>query len=99
MGLYSLLGEEYVEVVDIFEGDWEWQIFTAWFNNKTNKYYWYGESGCSCDNYGDYVETLSELEYGDREALLRAVKSWYHNEITPQYLNTVAKIKNFNPLV
>lgn len=64
-----------VEVFTCFLGDYDWAEFRAW-KAPTGRFFWFGDSGCSCYGYGDGFTAAADFSDGDREALERAFRAW-----------------------
>ena len=71
----ATLDPQLLEVFTFAGGDYEWAEFRAW-KAPTGGFYWYGDSGCSCSQYGDRVTSLADFGNGDRDALERAWRAW-----------------------
>ncbi len=64
-----------VEVFAAGEGGYEWSEFVAW-QAPSGRLYWFADSGCSCNGYGDNFSTVADFSDGDRDALERAFRAW-----------------------
>lgn len=57
-------------------GSYDWDAFASWLDVDSGVFYWYEDSGCSCNSPGEMLRTLGDLQSGDREALTRAYVSF-----------------------
>lgn len=68
-----------LDLVEVFEdgdgGGYDWNVFKAW-RSPSGRFYWWDESGCSCNDYGDGFRAASDFGDGDRDALERAYRDW-----------------------
>jgi hypothetical protein len=93
--------EDWAEVALLEDGrgDYEWTEFKAFYSPSARRYFWHGDSGCSCNGWSDDVSTPAGFEDGDRAALLRAWESFTKDHSydfsTEDYLSGVAEIRNF----
>lgn len=93
--------EDWVRVAALEDGrcDYEWTEFRAFYSPSARRYLWHGDSGCSCNGWGDDVRTPSDFEDGDRAALLRAWETFtkdHSYDFSPaDYLVGVSTIKAF----
>lgn len=75
--------EDFVPVLSLDEGHYEWAEFHAWYSPGQRRYFWLGQTGCSCYSYE--VSSLGELQVGSRDDLLRSIHEWVQGEA--QYYN------------
>lgn len=91
--------EGWVEVaaLDDGRGDYEWSDFKAFYSPSARRYFWHGDSGCSCNGWGDDVSSAASFEDGDRPALLRAWETFAKEHFfnTGVYVSGVATLRNF----
>lgn len=97
-----LLGtEDWVSAAELDDGagGYEWTEFKAFYSPSARRYFWHGDSGCSCNGWGDGVGSASSFEDGDRAALLRAweafAKEHQYSIHVNEYLSGVSEIRNF----
>jgi hypothetical protein len=66
--------EDWVEVARLGDdgGSYEWTDFNVFYSPSARRYFWHGDSGCSCNGWGDGLSTAADFEDGDRASLLRA---------------------------
>jgi len=79
--------------------DYEWAEFRAFYSPSARRYFWHGDSGCSCNGWGDDVSTAASFENGGRADLLRAWENFtkdhgYYFGVG-EYLSGVAEIRKF----
>lgn len=92
--------EDWVEVGRLGDGGgYEWTDFNVFYSPSARRYFWHGDSGCSCNGWSDGLYSASDLEDGDRATLLRAWESFakehpYSIHVT-EYLAGVGEIKAF----
>jgi len=91
--------EDWVEVADLGEGGYSWCEFKAFYSPNARRYFWHGDSGCSCNSWNDDLNTAADFEDGDRAALLRAWEAFakehdYYVHVS-EYIPGVNTIRNF----
>lgn len=73
--------EDFDEVIEVDHGGGhEWSTLKAWYSPSRRRFFWLSDSGCSCNYFGQDVDSLSDFQDGDMDALLRAVKSHHEDE-------------------
>ena len=93
--------EDWIEVAALGDemGGYDWTEFKAFYSPSARRYFWHGDSGCSCNSWFDEISTAASFEDGDRAALLRAWEAFAkdHEYSIPVsvYLPGVAEIRNF----
>lgn len=93
--------EDWVEVGQLGDdgGSYDWTEFRAFYSPSARRYFWHGDSGCSCSGWGDDLSTSESFENGDRAALLRAweefAKDHSYGMPTPDYLFGVSEVRKF----
>lgn len=89
--------ENFVEVTDIGGGGYEWSEFRCWYDMRTGVYYWTLQGGCSC--YSFSVDSLGELQSGDRAAAIKAAREsdeeYFISDMAAQ--EGAARVRNFDP--
>lgn len=79
-------------------GGYEWTDFNAFYSPSARRYFWHGDSGCSCNSWIDDLSAAADFQDGDRAALLRAwevfAKDSYSIDVT-EYLNGASTIRDF----
>ena len=67
---------DWVEVGQLGDGGgYEWTDFNVFYSPTARRYFWHGDSGCSCNSWSDDLGAAADFEDGDRAALLRAWES------------------------
>jgi len=81
------------------QGGYEWCDFNAFYSPSARRYFWHGDSGCSCNSWGEDLTGPADFQDGDRAALLRAwetfAKEHEYSIRTTDYLAGVVTINNF----
>ena len=57
-------------------GGYDWTTFHAFWSPSARRFFWYGDSGCSCKEWGDNLESPSDFYDGDKAALQRAFREF-----------------------
>lgn len=90
---------DWVEVADISEGGYDWTEFRAFYSPSARRYFWHGDSGCSCNSWADGIASAANFEDGDKGALRRAweffAKERSYTFGAADYLNGVEQINKF----
>lgn len=76
---------DWVEVTELSYYDYDWSIFRAYYSPSARRYFWYGDSGCSCNDWTDLIESPADFENGDRQALIRALREFGPEEGRDRY--------------
>ena len=91
--------EDWAEVADLGEGGYSWAEFKAFYSPSARRYFWHGDTGCSCNGWDDDLATSADFQDGDRAALLRAWETFAkendYDITTPDYFAGVIEINNF----
>ena len=93
--------EDWVLVASLEDGrgDYEWTEFRVFYSPSARRYFWHGDGGCSCNGWGDGVNSSSSFEDGDRAGLLRAWKTFTEENSydfsATDYADGVTEIRNF----
>ena len=90
---------DWVEVSDLGEGGYEWTEFKAFYSPSARRYFWHGDSGCSCNSWRDDLDSAADFENGDKAALLRAWEAFakehpYAIQVS-DYLDGAEEIRKF----
>lgn len=94
--------DDWVEVATLGDqGGYDWTDFNAFYSPSARRYFWHGESGCSCNSWGDDLSSASDFQNGERDALLRSWETFakvneYSISVT-EYQHGVGEIRNFKP--
>ena len=69
--------EDYITVARAFEGHWDWSEIEVLYSPSRKRYFWYSDSGCSCNGFGEYVESI-EADYtsGTRAEAFKELRAW-----------------------
>ena len=59
--------------------DYSWWEFKSWHDPEARIYYWFEDSGCSCNHFMMDVDSISELSVGRKEELSNAIRE-YEND-------------------
>ncbi len=80
-------------------GGYDWTTLNVYYSPAARRYFWHGDSGCSCNAWGDDVSTADDFENGSRADAIAAVKRFadersysFHGNDS---LNTVTEIQAF----
>lgn len=92
--------EDWVVVAELGDqGGYNWTDFNAFYSPAARRYFWHGDSGCSCNSWSDDLSTAADFENGDKDALLRAwetfAKEREYTITTSIYLAGVSTIRAF----
>ncbi len=79
------------EVFSVETWDYEWDELTAW-RAPSGRFYWYGDSGCSCTSFGENIRSAADLSDGDRDALERALREWCGSD-HQKYIEGMEKLR------
>lgn len=93
--------EDWVEVFDIDTGGYEWTAFKGFYSPSARRYFWKGDSGCSCNSWDEDLNNAQDFENGDRAALRNALRDYAAGEYvdddfkarTPDALLKIADFK------
>ena len=64
------------EVYSYITGGWEWSEIVVFYSSEEKRYYWFSDSGCSCESFWDNIKTLSDFYDGDKFAAANAIKNF-----------------------
>ena len=90
--------EDWILVAELGDGGgYDWTDFNVFYSPSARRYFWHGDSGCSCNSWSDGLSTDADFENGDRTALSRAweafAKDSYAFSVT-EYLSGVSTIRD-----
>ena len=74
-------------------GGYDWKTFRAFWSPSARRYFWHGDTGCSCDSWGDSLRTEADFGNGDLAAI-RAFAEWACLSATVA-LDAVAEVQRF----
>lgn len=65
---------DWVMVIDAeSSGGYDWDAFFGFYSPSTDVFYWHSGSGCSCDEWGDGLNSPADFEQSkDRNDMQRA---------------------------
>lgn len=103
MSIYDVIENEgLIEVAAIGEYDYSWSEFKVFYQPSSRRFFWQDDSGCSCYNYGDDMNSLADLCDGDKAAAIRAIDAFYprvsglsYASTEDEYMNAKRDIRNF----
>lgn len=74
----SLVGDDLVPVtgVDLGSGGYEWDELHAFYSPSRRRFFWYSDSGCSCNSWGDELRTIDDFENGTKADLMAAINRY-----------------------
>lgn len=82
-------------------GGYDWTTFHAFYSPAERRYFWAGESGCSCNSWGDDLSTAADFQNGTKDDLLRALRAFcdaYRYSVSaPEALDANRDIRTFRP--
>lgn len=93
--------EDWVKVATLHgsEGGYDWADFNAYYSPSARRYFWHGDSGCSCNSWEEGVSSAADFEDGDRDSLIRAWKDFAethtYNITTTQRQSGADAIRSF----
>lgn len=92
--------EDWVTVAELGNGGFEWEEFKVFYSPSERRYFWRGDSGCSCNDWKEGVSSKDDFQNGDREAVLRSweefTKEYSYVFDVNDYLKGVSEIRKFN---
>ena len=78
---------------------YDWTTLNVYYSPSARRYFWYGDSGCSCSGWGDYLRNSDDFENGSKADAIAAVKRFADEHSYTFYgndsLNTVTEIQTF----
>lgn len=57
-------------------GGYEWATLHAFYSPTARRFFWLGDSGCSCNSWGDGVGSEADFHNGTKKDLERAVREF-----------------------
>lgn len=82
--------EDWLEVAKLGDqGGYSWSDFNAYYSPSARRYFWHGDSGCSCNGWGDELGSSEDLQNGGR-ADLHIERERRERESTPIYYQAEA---------
>lgn len=69
--------EDWIAVATESESEgYDWSAISFYYSPSARRYFWFSDSGCSCNWHMDYVDSVGQFEDGDRQAAIKAAKQW-----------------------
>ncbi|QPL14175.1 hypothetical protein SEA_MORRILL_21 [Microbacterium phage Morrill] len=103
MDIKELLSEDldWVEVIDVdLGGGYDWDEFHAWYSPSQRVFYYASDSGCSCNSFGMFFNTVSDFQVTtDRPTLMKAITEWFdqtYNKRPSELVEALHKINAFD---
>lgn len=92
--------EDWVEVAKLGDGGgYEWTDFNVFYSPSARRYFWHGDSGCSCNSWSDDLSSAADFHDGDKATLLRSwetfAKEREYSITTSIYLDGASTIRDF----
>lgn len=78
-GVYTAphMPADWVHVLTVNDGiEYEWSTLEAFYSPTARRYFWYGDSGCSCNWWGDTLTSEADFENGSKADLERAIRTF-----------------------
>lgn len=92
--------EDWQHVVDLGSGGgYSWETTPFYYSPSARRFFWRSESGCSCNSWGDSIESVADFENGSRADALKAVRRIVEDsfETSPaNALDAAEAIRKFN---
>ena len=58
------------------DGGYDWTTWRAYYSPSARRYFWHGDSGCSCSTWGDEVHSAEDFGNGPRADALNALRQF-----------------------
>lgn len=82
-------------------GGYNWATLHAFWSPSARRFFWLGNSGCSCTSWSDDLRGEADFENGDKAALRRALRGFadaHCGAIKPsQLVDTLDELARFKP--
>lgn len=77
-GITGVVKKSRLEIVALIDqgSGYDWDEMQFYYSPDTRRFYWFEDSGCSCNGFGDGVTSLDDLSNGSREDALRAARKY-----------------------
>lgn len=85
----------WVEVLDVFVGDYEWSEIRVFWSPAGRMYLWHYAAGCSCTSWGEELGDLADFNYGDRNAVRRALEDFAEDNYVLTLAEELRTLANF----
>lgn len=89
--------EDFIPVADCGDGGYDWAEIRFYYSPRARRYFWFADAGGSCSYWGFHLDSISDMESGDRAAALRALDRWgseqrFHSS---ERATTAAEIRDY----
>lgn len=81
-----------------YGGGYEWTDFNAFYSPSARRFFWHGDSGCSCNSWSDDLRSASDFENDSQADLARAWEEFAKEQYTittADYIDGVSVIKAY----
>lgn len=83
-------------------GGYEWAILHSFYDPTSNRYFWYGDSGCSCNWWGWRLNSEADFQSGSKEDLGRGIRdfcveNYYYDLTSETLLDKIRELKRWRP--
>lgn len=65
-----------VELPEMGYYDYEWDRFVSYYDPRTEMFYWLSDSGCSCNDLWEDVNSVGDMYVGRKSEFLSAAASF-----------------------
>ena len=62
-------------------GGYDWTTWRAYYSPSARRYFWHGDSGCSCNQWSDDVNSAEDFGNGSRADALNALREFAKERI------------------
>ena len=90
--------EDWHAVTQLYIGDgYGWTEWRVYFSPSARRYFWHGDSGCSCNYWADDVDSAEDFGNGSRADAVNNLRSFVEgfSDGTAETLEAVAEIKTY----
>lgn len=81
------------------DGGYDWTVWRAYYPPSARRYFWHGDSGCSCNTWTDDLDSAEDFSNGSRTDALNALREFAkehsYSISGPEVLDTNAEIRTF----
>lgn len=71
------LPTDWVHVLTMDDGGgYEWSTLHAFYSPSARRYFWLADFGCSCNWWGDFIESEADFNNGKKDDLERAIRAF-----------------------
>ncbi|WP_424936653.1 MULTISPECIES: DUF7574 domain-containing protein [Bacteria] len=98
--------EDFEEVARLDSGEmYSWDSLGVYYSKSRRLFFWLHDSGCSCNSYGEYVESIEDFENGPRAAVINAAEAFaivrgrdnYYGVTPEERASFLEQIRTFKP--